>query len=205
MWNIITECYALAQNGNIENKQVGSEGKNILFPKMVQDYRNRSADICLVMQAVGQAGHFLPMWIQHSLCTTAPSLLDQKTVSAWNFTSTWKFKYLTPRRVLMEFSSIKKTFRKPKKSFFQKVESSRVDVGGSKKRDKIKQMRNPRPYFTLLLWCGTWPETQMRKPRKKEKERKRNRGSILASIPSCHGFDSPEIFLSVKIFWCCWG
>ena len=32
-----------------------------LFSKMVEDNGNRSADICLVMQGVGQAGHSLSM------------------------------------------------------------------------------------------------------------------------------------------------
>ena len=36
-----------------------------MFSKMVQDYGNRSADICLVMQAIGEAGHSLSMrWLQ---------------------------------------------------------------------------------------------------------------------------------------------
>ena len=35
--------------------------RSIFFSKTVQDYVNRSADICLAMQAVGQAGHSLSM------------------------------------------------------------------------------------------------------------------------------------------------
>ena len=41
--------------------------KIILFSKTVLDYGNRSADICLVMQAVGQAGHSLSMQLLRSL------------------------------------------------------------------------------------------------------------------------------------------
>ena len=41
--------------------KLGVNLKMLLFSKMVQDYGNRSADICLDMQAVGQEGHFLSM------------------------------------------------------------------------------------------------------------------------------------------------
>ena len=39
------------------------------FSKTVQDYGNRSADICLVKDAFGQAGHSLFMQKLHSLCS----------------------------------------------------------------------------------------------------------------------------------------
>ena len=42
-----------AQNGKSEKQKVLSEVKNILFCKTVQDYGNKSVDICLIMQAVG--------------------------------------------------------------------------------------------------------------------------------------------------------
>ena len=54
-----------------------------MFSKMVQDYGNRLADICLVMQAVGQAGHSLFMrqlqslWTCHRTLRTALSALAQ--------------------------------------------------------------------------------------------------------------------------------
>ena len=38
-----------------ETRQLSARPKIILFSKTVQDYGNRSADICLVVQAVGQA------------------------------------------------------------------------------------------------------------------------------------------------------
>ena len=41
--------------------------KIILYSKTEQDYGNRLADICLVMQAVGQSGHSLSMCILRSL------------------------------------------------------------------------------------------------------------------------------------------
>ena len=49
-------CYLLAQNGKLRVRS-----KIILFSKKVQDYGNRSAGICPVMQAVGQAGYSLSM------------------------------------------------------------------------------------------------------------------------------------------------
>ena len=39
----------------------------ILFSKMLQDYGDRSADICLIMQALGQAGQSLSMYKLRSL------------------------------------------------------------------------------------------------------------------------------------------
>ena len=39
--------------GLVEAKKLGERSKIFLFPKTVQNYGNRSADICLVMQAVG--------------------------------------------------------------------------------------------------------------------------------------------------------
>ena len=43
----------------VKAKKLGVRSKIFLFSKTVQDYWNRSADICLVMKAVGQAGHSL--------------------------------------------------------------------------------------------------------------------------------------------------
>ena len=158
------------------------------------------------MQAVGQVGHFLPMWIQQSLCTTAPSLLDQKTVSAWNFKSTWKFKYLTPRRVLMEFSSIKKPSANQKKNLFFK-RLSRQELMSVDRRREIKSNECETRDLISLFYSDVERGLKLKwgnRERKKKREREIG-GSILASIPSCHGFDSPEIFLSVKNFWCCQG
>ena len=47
--------------GIVKTKKLSVGTKIILFSKTVQDYGNRSADICLAMQAVGQAGHSLSM------------------------------------------------------------------------------------------------------------------------------------------------
>ena len=47
--------------GIVKTRKLSVRPKIILFSKTVQDYGNRSADICLVMQAVGQAGHSLSM------------------------------------------------------------------------------------------------------------------------------------------------
>ena len=48
-----------AQNGNKLNKFRINRKFRARSSKTVQDYGNRSADICLVMQAVGQVGHYL--------------------------------------------------------------------------------------------------------------------------------------------------
>ena len=48
--------------------KLSMRSKIILFAKKVQDYGNRSADICLATQAVGQAGHSLSMRLLQSLC-----------------------------------------------------------------------------------------------------------------------------------------
>ena len=53
--------------GIVKTRKLSVRPKIILFSKTVQDYGNRSADICLVMQAVGQAGHSLSMCILRSL------------------------------------------------------------------------------------------------------------------------------------------
>ena len=45
--------------GIVKAKKLGARSTIFLFSKTVQDYGNRLADICLVMQAVGQAGHSL--------------------------------------------------------------------------------------------------------------------------------------------------
>ena len=45
--------------GIVKTRKLSVRPKIILFSKTMQDYGNRSAAICLVMQAVGQAGHSL--------------------------------------------------------------------------------------------------------------------------------------------------
>ena len=47
--------------GTVKARKLSARLKIFLFSKMVQDYGNRSADICLVMQAVVQAGNYLSM------------------------------------------------------------------------------------------------------------------------------------------------
>ena len=44
--------------GIVKARKLRVRSKIILLPKMVQDYENRSAHICLVMLAVGQVGAF---------------------------------------------------------------------------------------------------------------------------------------------------
>ena len=43
--------------GIMKARKLGAGSKIFLFSKTVQDCENRSDDICLVMQAIGQAGH----------------------------------------------------------------------------------------------------------------------------------------------------
>ena len=43
--------------GIVKAIKLGAKSKILLFSLTVQDYRYRLADICLVMHAVGQAGH----------------------------------------------------------------------------------------------------------------------------------------------------
>ena len=45
----------------VKSRKLTVRSKIILFSKKVQDYGNKSADIYQVMQAVGQAGHYLSM------------------------------------------------------------------------------------------------------------------------------------------------
>ena len=47
--------------GIVKARKLGARSKIFLFSKTVQDYGNRSANICLVMHAVGQVGHSLSM------------------------------------------------------------------------------------------------------------------------------------------------
>ena len=53
--------------GKVKARRLGARSKIFLFSETVQDYGNRSADICLVMQAFGQAGHSLSMRLLQSL------------------------------------------------------------------------------------------------------------------------------------------
>ena len=45
----------------VKATKLGVRSKMFLFPRTVKDYGNNSAEICHVMQAVGQAGHLLSM------------------------------------------------------------------------------------------------------------------------------------------------
>ena len=47
--------------GIVKNRKLGARSKIFFFHKMLQDYGNRLADLCLVMQAVEQAGHSISM------------------------------------------------------------------------------------------------------------------------------------------------
>ena len=53
--------------GIVKARKMGRRSKIFSFSKTVQDYGIRSADICLVMQPVGQAGHSLSMCMIRSL------------------------------------------------------------------------------------------------------------------------------------------
>ena len=59
MGDVLTALYVSAQNGIVKTRKLSVRPTIILFSKTVQDYGKRSADICLVTQAVGQAGHSL--------------------------------------------------------------------------------------------------------------------------------------------------
>ena len=47
--------YVPVQKGIVQTRKLGVRSKILLYSKMVLDCGNRSTDICLVMQAVGQA------------------------------------------------------------------------------------------------------------------------------------------------------
>ena len=53
--------YIPAQNGIVKARKFGERSKIFWVSKTVQDYGNRSADICPTMQAVGEAWHYLSM------------------------------------------------------------------------------------------------------------------------------------------------
>ena len=72
--------YVPAQNVNSESQKGGSEVKNIIVSKIVQDYGNRSTGIGLFMQAVGQGGHDL------SVLTTI-SMVAKDIIFYWKFMS----------------------------------------------------------------------------------------------------------------------
>ena len=55
--------------GIVKARKLGVKSKIFLLSKMVQDYGKISADICLVMQAVGQEGHSLSMCLLRPLCS----------------------------------------------------------------------------------------------------------------------------------------
>ena len=98
--------------GILKAKKLGLRSKIFLFSKTVQDYGKRSADICLVMQAVGQAGHslyaiaiismrvssiFAPR--NSYLCFLPPSIL-------WAFLPTPLFPLTTSRLELLQPSGL---------------------------------------------------------------------------------------------------
>ena len=68
--------------GIVKARKLIVSSKIILFSKTVQDYGNRSADICLVMQAVGQAGHSLYAIV--TICMVGARLLaaEEQPLSA---------------------------------------------------------------------------------------------------------------------------
>ena len=47
--------------GIVRSRMFGVRSTIFLFSRLVQDYGNRAAGVCLVIQAVGQAEHFLSM------------------------------------------------------------------------------------------------------------------------------------------------
>ena len=51
----------LPKMGIVKARKLGVRSKIFLVSKMVKVDGNRSADICLVMHAIGQAGHSLSM------------------------------------------------------------------------------------------------------------------------------------------------
>ena len=53
--------------GIVKARKLRVRSKIFLLTKMAQDGGNKSADICLVMQAVGQAGNTLSMCILRSV------------------------------------------------------------------------------------------------------------------------------------------
>ena len=53
--------------GIVKARKLGARSKIFLLFKTVQDYGNRSADICLVIQAVGLAGHSLSLCDSYKL------------------------------------------------------------------------------------------------------------------------------------------
>ena len=57
-------------------RKLDVRSKIFLFSKIMQDYGHRAADICPVMQAVGQAGHSLSMCALRSLCAWVKNLFD---------------------------------------------------------------------------------------------------------------------------------
>ena len=61
MGDVLTACYVPVQMGIVKARKLSLRPKIILFSKAVQDYGNRLADLGLVMQTVGQAGHSLSM------------------------------------------------------------------------------------------------------------------------------------------------
>ena len=61
MGDVLMARYVQPKMGIVKTRKLTVRPKIILFSKKVQDYGNRSADICLVMQAVGQAGHSISM------------------------------------------------------------------------------------------------------------------------------------------------
>ena len=61
MGDVLAARYLLVQNGNSESYKVECELKNNFNFLNGAGLWDRSADFCLVMQAVGQAGHSLSL------------------------------------------------------------------------------------------------------------------------------------------------
>ena len=64
--------------GVMKNRKLGVMSKIVLFSKTVQDFWNRSAEMCLVMLEIGLAGHSLSMFLLQSLFQ--PGFNDYKNI-----------------------------------------------------------------------------------------------------------------------------
>ena len=135
----------------VKARKLGVRSKIFLFSKTVQDYGNRSADICLLIQTIGHAGHSLSLCVHYNLY--APPLTATRTIflllMGWPTTQ----KAISRRRSLVRILVI--AFWPWPKSFFLYVETIPNGVITSNcQKLRFKALANKNQIISKRLFWG---------------------------------------------------
>ena len=80
MRDIFTAVVYRPKMGMMKARKLAGRSKIFLFSKTVQDYGNRSADICIVMPAVGQVGFYLSTDVGNTNCLNEKETLPHRSL-----------------------------------------------------------------------------------------------------------------------------